>query len=240
MDNNTQVKYKCCSKCGESKPATKEFFHARKSNKDGLRGECKVCVCNDQRSAHDRRPAHTRWNSMMSRCYNVNNNRYNIYGEKGVTVCEDWKDYNTFSKWYDENSIIGWEMDKDIVGTGDCYSPESCVFVPNAINMFFTFTKLPSVLKTYNKYRISTGFKGKTCNISGDTEEDVLEQFYLFKELYLEKLVWEMKQEHKKLCEKYPNTPEISPKLLSIIENFSTEEYLERKNNLNEGSIERE
>ena len=34
---------KKCKKCGESKPATLEFFYAVKGNRDGLNGTCKVC-----------------------------------------------------------------------------------------------------------------------------------------------------------------------------------------------------
>ena len=34
---------KICSKCGEEKPATTEYFRKAKANKDGLRGQCKVC-----------------------------------------------------------------------------------------------------------------------------------------------------------------------------------------------------
>lgn len=37
------VPQKPCSKCGEMKPATCEFFHSRKDTKDGLRKECKAC-----------------------------------------------------------------------------------------------------------------------------------------------------------------------------------------------------
>jgi len=35
---------KICSKCGEEKPATTEYFGKMKSSKDGLRGQCKVCI----------------------------------------------------------------------------------------------------------------------------------------------------------------------------------------------------
>ena len=34
---------KKCSKCREEKPATSQYFHKAKSNKDGLFGVCKVC-----------------------------------------------------------------------------------------------------------------------------------------------------------------------------------------------------
>lgn len=34
---------KICTKCGEEKPATAEYFRKAKGGKNGLRGQCKVC-----------------------------------------------------------------------------------------------------------------------------------------------------------------------------------------------------
>ena len=34
---------KVCTKCGEEKPATREYFYAERGNRDGMRGACKVC-----------------------------------------------------------------------------------------------------------------------------------------------------------------------------------------------------
>jgi len=34
---------KRCTKCGEDKLATSEYFHKRKDSKDGLRNDCKIC-----------------------------------------------------------------------------------------------------------------------------------------------------------------------------------------------------
>lgn len=31
------------------------------------------------------------WRSMIGRCYNPNNNRYRLYGGRGITVCERWR-----------------------------------------------------------------------------------------------------------------------------------------------------
>ena len=35
---------KICSKCGEEKPATTEYFRKAKANKDGLMRQCKDCT----------------------------------------------------------------------------------------------------------------------------------------------------------------------------------------------------
>ncbi len=82
------------------------------------------------------------WKGMLERCYSQK------YQEKhptymGCKVCDEWLYYPNFKKWYDENyyEIEGqrMELDKDIlVKNNKVYSPDSCVFVPNNINVLFT------------------------------------------------------------------------------------------------------
>ena len=38
------IKYKKCTKCGEEKELSSEYWHRRKSSKDGYKGQCKECV----------------------------------------------------------------------------------------------------------------------------------------------------------------------------------------------------
>ena len=80
---------------------------------------------------------------MNDRCYNERHQRYNLYGAKGVTVCEGWKDFKTFKstvikvEGYDEQSILDGllHLDKDSKDIENkIYSPETCCFVPNEIN----------------------------------------------------------------------------------------------------------
>lgn len=40
------MELKVCSKCGESKPNTLEYWHKQKNAKDGIRATCKICSCN--------------------------------------------------------------------------------------------------------------------------------------------------------------------------------------------------
>lgn len=68
------------------------------------------------------------WKSMIERCYNKNNHAYKHYGEKGVTICNEWNLYSNFKKWFDKNYIEGFQIDKDFAG-GKLYSPETCIFI---------------------------------------------------------------------------------------------------------------
>lgn len=36
------------------------------------------------------------WENMLTRCNNPNNNRYQYYGNKGITVCERWLIFENF------------------------------------------------------------------------------------------------------------------------------------------------
>lgn len=74
------------------------------------------------------------WRDMLERCYcEKTQTKFPTY--KGCSVCEEWKIYSNFKKWFHENYIDGWELDKDILCIGNkVYSPQTCCFVPREIN----------------------------------------------------------------------------------------------------------
>ena len=86
-------------------------------------------------------PAYIKWHSMMARCYSKTTKKtHPTY--KDCTVCEEWHNFQNFAKWYEENYYeIDNEtmcLDKDILIKGNkVYSPQTCVFVPNDINVLF-------------------------------------------------------------------------------------------------------
>lgn len=97
------------------------------------------------------------WRQMLNRCYKNENNKRN-YVYEDVLVCDLWLNYQKFGNWYDENyySVNGEHMslDKDIlVKHNRIYSPETCVFVPKAINCLFTKSN-----KTRGNYPIGVDF----------------------------------------------------------------------------------
>lgn len=81
-------------------------------------------------------PLYHSWCRMKARCYNPNNPRYDRYGGRGVSVCDEWlNDFKSYYDWCIEN---GWEeglqVDKDIKGDGLLYSPQTCLIVTNKQN----------------------------------------------------------------------------------------------------------
>lgn len=86
--------------------------------------------------------AYTIWGAMIRRCYNeAQQVRQPTY--LGCTVVEEWHNYQNFAKWYEANYVEGWDMDKDLLVTGNkVYSPDTCCFIPPEVNAFFTYDRV--------------------------------------------------------------------------------------------------
>jgi hypothetical protein len=67
------------------------------------------------------------WTKMNRRCYEEKNNRYNIYGGRGITVCYEWHLFIPFMEWalsngYKDNLTI------DRINVNGNYEPKNCKF----------------------------------------------------------------------------------------------------------------
>lgn len=78
--------------------------------------------------------SYKKWNAMLERCYSEKLHlKHPTY--IGCSVCDDWLVYSNFKRWFDENYIEGYHLDKDILCKGNkIYSPDTCCFVPHEIN----------------------------------------------------------------------------------------------------------
>jgi hypothetical protein len=110
-------------------------------------GNTKSCGCLQKEKAvtsnithgccHER--LHGIWTAMKSRCYNPHNKRYKYYGERGISVCDEWSNsYSVFRKWalangYDENAPRG-VCTIDRIDVDGNYEPSNCRWVDNKTN----------------------------------------------------------------------------------------------------------
>ena len=116
------------------------------------------------------------WYSVLSRCYNLKNKKYLIYGAKGVVVCEEWKCFQNFAAWYEENSkwnIFGYDLqlDKDILFNINhleqkIYSPETCLLIPAALNGFLAGDYLECGVQIYKKDNKIINYYSRFCSKS--------------------------------------------------------------------------
>lgn len=65
------------------------------------------------------------WANMINRTSNKKNKGYKNYGGRGITVCEEWKDYLTFKKWAFENGYSD-TLTIDRIENDKGYYPGNC------------------------------------------------------------------------------------------------------------------
>lgn len=82
-------------------------------------------------------PLYGVWCAMRRRCNYVKDTRYNVYGGKGITVCDEWKSFVNFHSWavangyqhLPENGRNTLSIDRIDVTKG--YSPNNCRWTDN-------------------------------------------------------------------------------------------------------------
>lgn len=106
------------------------------------------------------------WHSMIRRCYSsAYQKRKSSYAE--CSVCDEWLLLSNFHKWFNENYIEGFELDKDILFKGNkIYSPRTCSFVPQRINVLLVSCKAKRGVLPIGVKR-NGGLYESSCRING-------------------------------------------------------------------------
>ena len=140
------------------------------------------------------------WADMLKRCYRTKyKDMYPSY-HKIATVCDEWHCYQVFAEWYENNKYNVEErlhLDKDILIPGNkIYSPETCVLVPQRINMLF--------MNKLNKRGLPNGILAHKKGYSVRYNEEKLGTYKTLEEAYR---VYANKKEEtiKQTAEEYKN-----------------------------------
>lgn len=126
------IMWHCVCDCGTSKDVR---------GKSLTEGISKSCGCLMRECVSERMSQHngfgTRlyavWNSMRQRCNNPNNQAYENYGGRGISICPQWDDFGVFRAWaesvgYRDDAERG-ELTLDRIDVDKDYSPDNCRFV---------------------------------------------------------------------------------------------------------------
>lgn len=71
---------------------------------------------------------YSHWEGIIDRTTNSNNSRSHRYMERGITVCDEWREYQNFSKWAKENGYSE-ELSLDRINNDGNYEPNNCRWV---------------------------------------------------------------------------------------------------------------
>lgn len=168
------------------------------------------------RSGNIRNGSYRVWKSMLERCYSVKYQRKEP-AYIGCSVCEEWKVYSVFKRWFDENYVEGCALDKDILVKGNkVYSPDTCCFVPQEINGMLSncgsHNKKNGVVGVHvdkrikkNKYIASVSQNGCKKEIGRfQTKEEAFAAYKFAKEAHVKKMA-ELYLKNGKITEKVYN-----------------------------------
>lgn len=83
-------------------------------------------------------PYYRTWTHMLERCYSTRYQERNpTYA--GCSVSKEWLRFSNFKRWMERQDFEGMQLDKDLLPEDNkVYSPETCVFVTRAVNLFTT------------------------------------------------------------------------------------------------------
>ena len=130
-DKKGNAMWRCRCDCGKEKVIMSYSL---------VSGKTKSCGCIQKEFTSKRSKTHGKtrtriyriWQAMKKRCANPNDSGYRHYGEKGISVCEEWQIFKPFYEWSMGNGYAD-NLSIDRKDNSAGYEPLNCRWVTNKI-----------------------------------------------------------------------------------------------------------
>jgi len=111
------VKWDCQCKCGKIIAVKSDAL---------LSGHTVSCGCKKIKHGYSHKERlYQTWQNMRRRCLDPKNSRWDHYGGRGITICQEWSDYSRFRQWAMENGYTN-ELTIDRIDVNGNYCPGNC------------------------------------------------------------------------------------------------------------------
>lgn len=161
------------------------------------------------------------WQDILYRCHTAEGNA-DCPSYVGCSICEEWKRFSVFKRWFDENYVEGYNLDKDILEKRNkVYDPAHCVFVPQEINLL-----LCKANRIRGKYPIGVSYHGQcnkfTASFYANNKNKYLGLYSTPEEAF--NAYKEAKEAHiKDVAQKYYNDGKISERVYNALMRYEVE-----------------
>ena len=119
-----KTQWLCKCDCGNETVVVACNLKSGHTNSCGCLQKEKVKEANTKHGMRHSRVYDT-WSDMKKRCIDKNNNNYKYYGGRGITICDEWLEFESFYKWAIENGYNN-SLTIDRIDVNGNYEPKNC------------------------------------------------------------------------------------------------------------------